>query len=112
MIRLIGYFFGLASVLFLCAAAAGEKPPQSGIEKSTTAKAALVKALNESIAYCDKVMDGMTDAKGMEVTKFFFGPTTRFGILSFNTAHSYEHYGNLVTYMRLKGIVPPSSGGN
>lgn len=96
----------------MCATAAGEKPPQSGIEKSATTKAALVKALNESIAYCDKVMDGMNDAKGMEVTKFFFGPTTRFGILSFNTAHSYEHYGNLVTYMRLKGIVPPSSGGN
>ena len=51
----------------------------------------------------------MDDTKGMEVTKFFTGPSTRFGILAFNTAHSYEHYGNLVTYMRLKGIVPPSS---
>jgi hypothetical protein len=30
-------------------------------------------------------------------------------ILDFNTAHDYEHDGNLVTYMRLKGIVPPSS---
>jgi uncharacterized damage-inducible protein DinB len=96
----------------ICAAAAGEKPTQSGIEKSATTKAALVKALNESIAYCDKVIAGMDDTKGVEVTKFFTGPTTRQGVLWFNTSHSYEHYGNLVTYMRLKGIVPPSSGGN
>lgn len=96
----------------MCATAAGEKPAQSGIEKSATTKAALMKALNDSIAYCDKVIAGMDDTKGMEVTKFFLGQTTRHGILAFNTAHSYEHYGNLVTYMRLKGIVPPSSGGN
>ena len=31
------------------------------------------------------------------------------GVLAFNSAHNYEHYGNLVTYMRLNGIVPPSS---
>jgi uncharacterized damage-inducible protein DinB len=96
----------------ICGAAGGEKPPQSGIEKSVTGKAALTKALNDSIAFCDKVIAGMDDKKGMEVTKFFTGPSTRLGVLSFNTAHSYEHYGNLVTYMRLKGIVPPSSGGN
>jgi uncharacterized damage-inducible protein DinB len=96
----------------MCATAAGEKPTRSGIEKSMTTKAALTKALNDSIAYCDKVIADMSDAKGMEVTKFFTGPSTRLGVLSFNTAHSYEHYGNLVTYMRLKGIVPPSSGGN
>jgi uncharacterized damage-inducible protein DinB len=32
-------------------------------------------------------------------------------VLQFNTAHDFEHYGNLVTYMRIKGIVPPSSEG-
>jgi hypothetical protein len=116
-VRSFGQLIGpVADAQFsICAAAAGEKAPQSGIEKSMTAKAALSKALNESIAYCDKVIAGMDDKKGMEVTKFFTGPSTRLGVLSFNTAHSYEHYGNLVTYMRLKGIVPPSSekgGGN
>jgi hypothetical protein len=30
-------------------------------------------------------------------------------MLSVNTAHTDEHYGNMVTYLRLKGIVPPSS---
>jgi uncharacterized damage-inducible protein DinB len=93
----------------ICGAAAGEKPPQSGVEKAMTSKADLSKALNESIAYCDKVIAGMDDKKGMEPVKFFGGNQTRLGVLAFNNAHSYEHYGNLVTYMRLKGIVPPSS---
>lgn len=94
----------------ICAAASGEKAPQGGIEKSMTTKADLSKALNDSIAYCDKVIASLNDAKGLETVKFFGGRLfTRHGVLAFNTAHSYEHYGNLVTYMRLKGIVPPSS---
>ena len=93
----------------MCAAAAGEKPPQSNIEKTFNSKAQLSKAVAESNAYCDKVIAGMDDKKGMEVIQFFTGPTPRLHVLTFNIAHSYEHYGNLVTYMRLKGIVPPSS---
>jgi uncharacterized damage-inducible protein DinB len=96
----------------ICAAAAGEKPAQSGIEKSMTTKADLSKALADSSAYCNKVLDGMTDEKGMEVIKFFTGQTPRLLVISFNVAHSYEHYGNLVTYMRLNKIVPPSSEGS
>ena len=51
----------------------------------------------------------MTDAKAAETVKFFGMNITRLGALDFGTAHNMEHYGNLVTYMRLKGIVPPSS---
>ena len=93
----------------ICAAAAGEKPAQSGIEKSMTTKAALSKALADSSAYCNKVIDGMTDAKGMEIIKFFTGPTPAADGAHLQHRHSYEHYGNLVTYMRLNKIVPPSS---
>ena len=53
----------------------------------------------------------MTDAKAAEMTKFFGGDQPRLAVLAFNTAHDFEHYGNLVTYMRLKDIVPPSSEG-
>ncbi len=105
--QLIGH---VADAQFMmCAAAVGEKPAQSGIEKSMTTKAALSKALADSSAYCNKVIDGMTDPKGMEIVKFFTGDTPRLMVLTFNIAHSYEHYGNLVTYMRLNKIVPPSS---
>jgi uncharacterized damage-inducible protein DinB len=110
-IRSLGQLLGhVADAQFMmCAAAAGEKPPQSGIEKSMTSKAQLTKAVNDSNAYCDKVIAGMDDKKGMEIVQFFTGPTPRLNVLTFNIAHSFEHYGNLVTYMRLKGIVPPSS---
>jgi uncharacterized damage-inducible protein DinB len=110
-IRSMGQLIGhIADAQFMmCAAAAGEKPPQSDIEKSMTSKAQLTKAVNDSIAYCDKVIAGMDDKKGMEIVQFFTGPTPRLNVLTFNIAHSFEHYGNLVTYMRLKGIVPPSS---
>ena len=37
------------------------------------------------------------------------GQMTRISVMDFNAAHTMEHYGNLVTYMRLKGIVPPTS---
>jgi uncharacterized damage-inducible protein DinB len=110
-VRSMGQLLGhVADAQFsICAAAAGEKAPQSGIEKSMTTKAQLTKAVNDSNAYCDKVIAGMDDKKGMEVIKFFTGQTPRLNVLTFNIAHSFEHYGNLVTYMRLKGIVPPSS---
>ncbi|HEU4748701.1 MAG TPA: hypothetical protein VFS56_09385, partial [Gemmatimonadaceae bacterium] len=52
---------------------------------------------------------GMTDQKGVETVPFYFGPTPRLSVLYFTVTHTYEHYGNLVTYMRLKNIVPPSS---
>lgn len=113
-VRSLGQLIGhVADAQFgICATAAGEKPPQSGIEKSTTSKAALSKALADSVAYCDKVIAGLNDAKGMEVVKFAGGSHTRLGVIAFNTSHSNEHYGNLVTYMRLKGVVPPSSEGS
>jgi uncharacterized damage-inducible protein DinB len=93
----------------ICAAAQGEKPPMEGIEKSKTAKADLVKVLADSFAYCGRIQASLTDEKGAEVMPFFGQKMARVSILDFNTAHNYEHYGNLVTYMRLKGIVPPSS---
>ncbi len=99
-----------------CSAVAGEKPPAGGfgpdavsVEKTKTAKADLEKSLAESFAYCDKVHAGMTDTAGAAMIKFFTGEMAKLSILEFNTHHDFEHYGNLVTYMRLKGIVPPSS---
>jgi uncharacterized damage-inducible protein DinB len=97
-----------ASYMF-CSLAAGEKNPSPGIEKTKTSKADLVKALNDALAYCDKTYDGMTDTAGLEKAKFFGREFPKLSILSFNVGHEYEHYGNMVTYMRLKGLVPPSS---
>ena len=93
----------------MCYTAGGGKPPRTGIEKGVTGKANLVAALKESVAYCETVYGAMTDQRGLETVPFYFGPSPRSAVLYFTVAHAYEHYGNLVTYMRLKNIVPPSS---
>ena len=95
---------------FYCSAVAGEKSPAPGnIEKEKTTKADLSQALKDAFAYCDKVYDGMTDAKGVEKVKAGRNETARLGILAGNNSHNNEHYGNIVTYMRLNKLVPPSS---
>ena len=93
----------------MCSTAIGESNPSKGIEKTKTSKADLVSALKEAVAYCNKAYDGMTDAKGAEVVKMMNYNVAKLTVLSVNTAHTDEHYGNMVTYLRLKGIVPPSS---
>jgi uncharacterized damage-inducible protein DinB len=99
-----------------CATVAGENPPKGGFDpanslsKSLTAKGDLQKALAESYAYCDKVYAAVTDAEAAKIVKTpFAGELPKRSFLDFNTAHNFEHYGNMVTYMRIKGIVPPSS---
>jgi len=98
-----------------CSAATGEKPPMGGfaggtsVEKTMTTKADLMKALADSFAYCDKAHDSMTDAGAAASVKLFGNELPKLSVLEFNTHHDFEHYGNMVTYMRLKGIVPPSS---
>jgi uncharacterized damage-inducible protein DinB len=93
-----------------CSAVAGEKSPMSGsIEKTKTSKADLVQALKDAFVYCDKVYAAIDDTTGNEVIKFFGRDSSKLGIMAFNNMHDYEHYGNMVTYMRLNHIVPPSS---
>src|SRR5690348_9214193 len=92
-----------------CGVATEGKAVQKGIEKTAKDKAQIVSALKEAFAYCDAAYGKMTDASAAEQVDFFGRKITRLGAMDFNVAHTMEHYGNLVTYMRIKGIVPPSS---
>jgi uncharacterized damage-inducible protein DinB len=92
-----------------CSLALGETNPGLKIEQTKTTKADLVAALKDALAYCDKAYDSMTDASGIQTVKLFGMDMPKFGVLNINNAHDMEHYGNLVTYMRLKNIVPPTS---
>lgn len=94
-----------------CAAVLGEKAPSPGVEKTMTTKAEIVPAVKAAFAYCDKAYEGMTDAEAVKTIKFFGREMSKATVLGFNSFHTMEHYGNLVTYMRIKGIVPPSSEG-
>jgi uncharacterized damage-inducible protein DinB len=112
-VRSFGQIVGhLANDHFLmCSAAKGEKNPNAVDYEKTTNKAELVKALAASVAYCDAAYTSMTDAAALQPIEAFGRKFTRLGMLELNVTHGSEHYGNLVTYMRLKGLVPPSSAG-
>jgi uncharacterized damage-inducible protein DinB len=97
-----------ASYMF-CSQTLGEPTPSKGIEKTKTAKADLVAALKDAVAYCNKSFDSMTDTKGSQMVKFMSFDIAKLTLFSINTAHTDEHYGNMVTYLRIKGIVPPTS---
>ncbi len=97
------------SQYLFCSAVAGEKNPAPKIEQTKTTKADLVAALKDAFGYCDKAYDSLTDTSGAQMVKFFGNEMPKLGVLSANCYHSVEHYGNLVTYMRLKNIVPPTS---
>lgn len=97
----------------LCAAAKGEKNPfaEDAFEKTATTKAAIVKATSDAIAYCDEAFAALTDATAGQMVQnpFGQGQYARAGALVSQIGHDNEHYGNLVTYFRIKGMVPPSS---
>ena len=100
----------------VCSDAKGEKNPNQGNDfEKQTSKAVLVKGINDAFVYCDAVYAALTDASGMEgvhgtAQKDGGRPVVlRVSRLIFNYAHNNEHYGNMVTYMRIKNIVPPSS---
>ena len=101
-----------ASYVF-CSAAKGEKTPfaEDHFEKTAKTKAQIVKAVADATAYCDGVYGALTDAKAGQTITMPFGMGTAPGAtaLMMNTGHLLEHYGNLVTYLRIKGMVPPTS---
>jgi hypothetical protein len=94
----------------LCGPARGEtrKAPYTDIEDRLSKKADLVPALKAAFAYCDGAYDALTDLSGGEPTS---GARRRskFSMLNWNLWHTWEHYGNVVVYLRMKGLVPPSS---
>jgi uncharacterized damage-inducible protein DinB len=94
----------------LCAPARGEtrKAAYREIENTLTEKADLVPALKAAFSYCDEAYSSLTDASTTE--RAMPGQTrSRFSMLNWNLWHTWEHYGNIVVYLRIKGLVPPSS---
>jgi uncharacterized damage-inducible protein DinB len=97
------------SNLRTCAAIKGEQKAAGAASK--TSKADLVAALAESFAYCDGVFDSMTDADAAKMITTPRGQRSKISALWGIVTHDNEVYGAMGVYMRLKGIVPPSSEG-
>ena len=69
----------------------------------------MIVALKEACAYCDRAYAAMTDRSATETVKLMGQDMPKLGGLTVNNIHTIEHYGNLVTYLRMKNIVPPTS---
>ena len=113
-VRTFGQIVGhvASSMYFFCGTVTGgEARGPEGLEERTS-KAELVEAIKGSFENCEAAYS-IDDATAMEEVDFFGQTGTRLWVMTFNLAHNWEHYGNLVTYMRANGLVPPSSqGGN
>ncbi len=83
--------------------------PKTPSASSKTTKADLVAALKESFDTCDAAYAALTEANANEPVQSFRGPLPRLAALAGNVVHDNECYGSMAVYLRLKGIVPPSS---
>ncbi len=79
------------------------------VPPETADKAAIVEALKASFAECDKAYAGLTDANMADMLAAGPAKRTRLSMLWGNVAHDNEQYATLSLYLRLKGLVPPSS---
>jgi len=80
-----------------------------GDAASKTSKADLVAALQASFDQCDKAFDSLTDANALEMVSAGRGQRSRAGTLAGVNVHDNECYGSMAVYLRLKGVVPPST---
>ena len=97
------------SMGMICVAPTGAKSPLAGDAEKLATKAETTKALADVFAACDKVWASVTPSWNTEIVENFQGKPSKMAVIAFNTSHLFEHYGNLVTYLRLKKLVPPSS---
>lgn len=91
-----------------CGAANGTKETAK-VPPETADKATVVAALNASFAECDKAYAALTDANMTETFDAFGTKRSRVGLMWGNVSHDNEQYATLALYLRLKGLVPPSS---
>ena len=112
-VRTMGQLFGhIANASrMICGTASGMKSAATGDAEKLATKAEIQKALGEAFSECDHAFSMITAANANEPVTLLGQSHTRLGGMAFNTMHNFEHYGNIVTYMRMNNLVPPSSGG-
>src|ERR1700722_11258702 len=93
--------------IMICSAVKGENKKPDTADK--TSKADLVAALKASFDYCDGAYNSLTDATATQTVTIFGQLQTKLSALWGNLAHDSEMYGYMAVYLRLKGLVPPSS---
>lgn len=111
-VRTLGAIFAHiadANTFFCSLITSQPKQYSDATEKNAKTKAEIIAALNKSFADCEAAYGAVTDADLAKPVNIFGNPTNWAGGMTMNTAHDWEHYGNIVTYMRMLNMVPPSS---
>ena len=91
-----------------CSSVRGETK-SSHFERTSLPKAEMVAALKAAFAYCDSAYNELADASATHTVNFRGRYVPKLAVFTLHAGHAWEHYGNLVVYMRLRGVVPPSS---
>lgn len=90
----------------MCAIAKGEPSPMLKIDSTKTE---VLEALIKSFDYSAEARKNMTTQRKETLVKFMGGSQPAGNVLDFSVFHSLQHYGKVIMYLRLKGLVPPSS---
>lgn len=93
----------------VCAALNGETADPKAVPSDTADKATVIAGLTASFTACDKAYGALTDATITEVLTIGPVKRSRIGAAWGNVSHDNEQYAELSTYLRLKGIVPPTA---
>jgi uncharacterized damage-inducible protein DinB len=97
---------------FMFGAASSIQPPDRQTFKDMKTKEQLVQGLKDSFAFGHRAIATLTTQNAMETVKPVDGISTRGGIMAFAIIHMNDHFGQMVEYLRMNGIVPPSSRPN
>jgi len=112
-VRSLGELYGHvanAQYAFCSAVLEEDAEPFMNLEEGT--KEQIVSGLRDGFEFCDRAYSDLGPQElHEEVTLFGSLAGPRIWVLVFNATHNWEHYGNVVTYLRMNGLVPPSSGG-
>lgn len=92
-----------------CSKVLVEPNPVPKVEQTASSKAELIAALDAAFAYCDRAYTALNDTTAIEKVNLMGSEKTKLGVLSVNQVHTIEHYGNLIVYLRMNDIVPPTS---
>ena len=86
----------------------GPGPNDNGPD-SVEGKEQIVAYLADSLSYARKAMSTLNERNQLDMLNTYFGPQTRVAVAAGVTYHSYDHYGQMVVYARMNGVVPPAS---
>jgi hypothetical protein len=104
-----------ATMIYMTAAIVLQEPspygpgPNNNGPDSITGKDKIVEYLKDSLAYARKAMSSLNEKNQLDLVKTYFGPMPRVAVAAGVAYHSYDHYGQMVVYARMNGIIPPAS---